>query len=142
MVHRGSPLVRVYPGLCGVHSIMRDMTPEMQAGLESPVIRPVVIAHLDILGDPISMWTGAGNFAPTGSPDEILNGKVYVPDRSFVDMSTVSEDDGIGGPLTIVLKGNDLNQDVLRQVVRDRRRWRGRDAYVWLGLLNEELNGV
>lgn len=120
----------------------RDMSIEMQVALEQPVIRPVLIAYLDILNDPIAMWTGVGNFAPNGSDDEVLNGKVFQSDKSFADMSDVSEDNGIGGPLTIILKANSLNEDALRQIVRDKRRWRSRKAYIWLGLLNEELNAV
>lgn len=120
----------------------RELTSAMQTALNQPTIRPVLIAYLDILSDPISMWTGAGTFQPTGSADAVLNGKTFHPDQSFADVSDIVEDQGIGGPVTLVLKANDLDEDALRQIVRDRREWRGRAAYLWLGLLNESLNAV
>ena len=120
----------------------RELSTAMQDAVEAPVIRPVLIAYLDIASDPISMWTGAGAFQPTGTPDAVLNGKTFVPDSVFADMSDILEDEGIGGPLTIILQGHDLDDAALRQMVRDRRQWRGRKAYFWLGLLNESLNAV
>jgi len=120
----------------------RTLTNEMGDALTSNVFRPVLIGFLDILGDPISMWTGTGTLYPVGTPDSVLNGKAFYPDQSFVDMSEIKEDRGIGGPLTIVLKANDIDADALRQIVKDRRRWRGRKAYVWMGILNETLNTV
>lgn len=121
---------------------MRDMSMQMQEGFEAPVIRPVLISYLDILGDSISMWTGPGAFSATGTPDSILNGKVFLSTESFVDASEITEDNGIGGPVSILLKANNINEDALRQMVRDKRRWRGRAAYMWMGLLNEDLNAV
>ena len=120
----------------------RDLTSTMQSALQQQTIRPVLISYLDIASDPISMWTGSGTFAPTGSPDAILNGKTFYSDQSFVDVSDIVEDQGIGGPVTIILKASDLDEDALRQVSRDRASWRGRPAYMWLGLLNETLNAV
>ena len=120
----------------------RDLTSEMLGAIEAPVIRPVLIAYLDIASDPIAMWTGAGTFQPTGSPDLILNGKSFLPNSAFADMSEIKEDEGIGGPITILLAGDSLDEAALRQIVRDRRQWRGRKAYFWLGLLNENLNAV
>ena len=55
------------------------------------------------------MWTGAGAFQPTGTPDAVLNGKTFVPDSVFADMSDILEDEGIGGPLTVILQGHDLD---------------------------------
>jgi hypothetical protein len=120
----------------------RPMTSAMSTALSGQVIRPVLIAYLDILSDPISMWTGAGTFVPTGSPDAILNGKTFYSSQSFADVSDIKEDQGIGGPVTIILKAEALDQDALRQIVRDRRQWRGRAAYLWMGLYNESLNAV
>lgn len=120
----------------------RDLTAAMATAIEQPVIRPVLIAYLDIASDPIAMWTGAGTFLPTGSDDAVLNGKTFYPDQSFIDVSEIVEDQGIGGPVTISLKADELDEDALRQIVRDRRAWRGRNAYLWMGLLNTDLNAV
>lgn len=120
----------------------RDLTASMLSAIGAPVIRPVLIAYLDIASDPIAMWTGAGTFQPTGSADAVLNGKSFSPDSAFADMSEILENEGIGGPITVILRGHSLDADALRQIVRDRRQWRGRKAFFWLGLLNEELNAV
>lgn len=120
----------------------RDLTASMLSAIEAPVIRPVLIAYLDIASDPIAMWTGAGTFQPTGSADAVLNGKSFSPASAFADMSEILENEGIGGPITVILRGHSLDADALRQIVRDRRQWRGRKAYFWLGLLNEQLNAV
>jgi hypothetical protein len=120
----------------------RELTTAMQAAIDAPVIRPVALAYLDIASDPIAMWTGPGSFQPTGSPDGVLNGKTFLPSAAFADMSEIQEDEGIGGPVTIVLQGSSLDEPALRQFVRDRRQWRGRRAYIWLGYLNENLYAV
>ena len=120
----------------------RPMTSAMGIALSEQVIRPVLIAYLDIASDPIAMWTGAGTFQPSGSPDSVLNGKSFFSSQSFADVSDIKEDQGIGGPVTLILKAEALDQDALRQLVRDRREWRGRPAYLWLGLFNESLNAV
>jgi hypothetical protein len=120
----------------------RDLTVAMQGALQDPVIRPVLIAYLDIDSDPISMWTGAGTFMPTGSGDSVLNGKTFYAAQSFVDVSDIVEDQGIGGPVTIILKAESLDQDALRQIARDRAAWRGRPAYLWMGLLDTDLKSV
>ena len=120
----------------------RDMTVEMREAIEAPVIRPVLLAYLDIQGDPITMWTGPGPLAIAGSPDAALNGKTFLPETVFADMSEISENEGIGGPITVVLQGSHLDDPTLRQLVRDKRAWRGHKAFVWLGMLNEDLNAV
>jgi hypothetical protein len=120
----------------------RPMTSAMSTALGSKTIRPVVIAYLDIASDPIAMWTGQGTFVPTGTGDAVLNGKMFYPEQAFADMSDVSEDQGIGGPVTVSLKANALDEDALRQVVRDRREWRGRAAYIWMGLYSEGFGSV
>ena len=120
----------------------RPMTAAMQTALNQQVIRPVLIAFMDIVSDPITMWTGPGAFAPTGSGDSVLDGKTFLSAESVADVSDIQEDQGIGGPVTILLKANNLNQDALRQFVRDRRAWRGRPAYLWMGLFDSTAVGV
>lgn len=110
----------------------------MQAAVQLKTFRPVVIAYLDILGDPIAMWTGNGDFAPSGGADPVLNGKVYYRSESFANISEIQQDESIGAPVVITLKANDLDESALRQVVRDKRRWLGRKAYVWLGIFDED----
>lgn len=117
---------------------MSDLTSDMQAAVQLKTFRPVVIAYLDILGDPIAMWTGNGDFAPSGGADPVLNGKVYYRSESFANISEIQQDESIGAPVVITLKANDLDESALRQVIRDKRRWLGRKAYVWLGIFDED----
>jgi hypothetical protein len=115
-----------------------DLTDDMQDAVEQKTFRPVVIAYLDILGDPIAMWTGNGDFAPSGGSDPVLNGKVYYRSESFASVSEIQQDEGIGAPVIVTLKANDLDESALRQVIRDKRRWLGRKAYIWLGVYDED----
>jgi hypothetical protein len=122
--------------------MLRDMSVAMQTAVDGPVFRPVLIAFLDIQTDPIGMWTGVGTLMPSGTPDSIINGKTFYPLSAFIDVSEIKEDDGIGGPVTVRLKGARLDEDALQQVVADKRQWQGRSAYLWLGIYNAQLNAV
>lgn len=113
----------------------RDITTGMSNALQHRVVRPVLIGRLDIATDPITGWLGPGVFAPTGTGDDALDGQSFDPMGPFVGMDDIQEDQGIGGPVTLSLAGHDLDEALLRQIVRDKRTWRGRDAWLWLGLL-------
>lgn len=117
---------------------MRDLTTQMQTGLQQRVVRPVLIGKLDIENDPVAAWTGHGLFAPSSSGDSELNGTTFDDAESFVSISDIKEDRGIGGPVTLTAMGHDLDEDLLRQVVRDKRAWRGKDAFLWLGLFDTD----
>lgn len=120
----------------------RNLNPDTSNALQASAVRPVLIGRLDILGDPIYSWTGPGLFVPTDSGDTALDGNTYDPAEAFIDISVVQEDQSIGGPVTITAKAHLRDEPLLRQLVRDRRAWRGRPAYLWLGLLNEAENAV
>jgi hypothetical protein len=121
---------------------MRDITAGMTTALGAGVIRPVLIGRLDIASDPVVAWTGPGVFAPTGTGDAALDGRTFLPLAPFLEMSPIEEDQGIGGPVTLALTGHDLDEETLRQVVRDKRQWRGQPAYLWLGLLAADEKSV
>ncbi len=116
----------------------RDLTSGMVTGLEAGVVRPVLLGRFDILTDPLVAWTGHGTFAPTGTGDPALDGQTFFSMAPYIELSNVVEDQGIGGPTTIVVSGHDLDEELLRQIVRDKRQWRGRGAWLWLGLLNAD----
>ena len=116
----------------------RDLTAGMVSGFTAGVIRPVLIGRFDIVSDPLTAWTGPGTLAPSGTGDAQLNGQVFVNVAPFIELSDVQEDQGIGGPVQITVSGHDLDEDLLRQVVRDQRVWRGQPAYLWIGLLNAD----
>lgn len=114
----------------------RDITAGTVTALTAGVIRPVLIGRLDIVADPVVAWTGPGTFLPTGSGDAALDGQTFFPMAPFVELSSINENQGIGGPATLTVAGHDLDDDLLLQIVNDKRAWRGRAGYLWLGLLN------
>ncbi|MFW6198567.1 MAG: hypothetical protein ACOC5E_01960 [Acidobacteriota bacterium] len=116
--------------------------PEMQSALEERVLRPVLIGRLEIEDDPVRAWTGPGLFQPQGTGDDALDGVTFDPISPPQSISEVQEDQGIGGPVTITMDAHDLDQAVLRQLVRDRRLYKGRPAWLWLGLLDEQQEAV
>ena len=120
----------------------RDITAGMVTGLEAGVVRPVLIGRFDILTDPLVAWTGPGTFAPAATGDPALDGQIFLGMAPYIELSNVVEDQGIGGPTTIVISGHDLDEELLQQIVRDRRQWRGRSAWLWLGLLNADESTV
>ncbi len=114
----------------------RDITAGMVTALEAGTVREVLIGRFDILTDPLVAWTGPGTFAPTGTNDPALDGQVFLGMAPYIELADVVEDQGIGGPTSITISGHDLDEELLRQIVRDKRTWRGRGAWLWLGLLN------
>jgi len=116
----------------------RDMTTAMSDALQETSVRPVLIGRFDIVSDPVYVWTGPGIFGPSGSGDSAMDGQNFDPLAPFVEISNIAEDQGIGGPVTITLSGQDLDETALRQVVRDKRQWRAQKAYLWSGLLDTD----
>ncbi len=116
----------------------RDLTAGMVTSLEASVIRPVLLGRFDIVTDPLIAWTGPGTFAPSASGDDALDGQVFVNLAPFLELSNITEDQGIGGPANITISGHDLDEDLLQQIVKDKRQWRGRSAWLWMGLLNTD----
>ena len=115
----------------------RDITAGMETALEAASLRPVLIGRLDFATDPITAWNGPGIFAPSGSGDAALDGQTFTRVDAIVDLSSIQEDQGIGAPVVLTVTAHDLDEEALRQVVRDKRAWRGRKAWLWMGLLNE-----
>ena len=116
----------------------RNISSDMQAGLEARAVRPVLITRLDIVGDPIYAWTGPGLFAPVGTGDPALDGIAFSPSDALVGISAISEDQSMGGPITLTATAHSEDEPLLRQVVRDRRKWLGQAAYLWMGLLDDD----
>ena len=112
-------------------------TAQVQTALEAPIVRPVLIARFDIAVDPVLGWTGPGLFAPTGTGDAALDGQIFDPQEAPVEVSDFVDNQGIGEAVTITMSAVDLDQDVLRQLVRDRRNYLGRKAWIWFGLLDD-----
>jgi len=116
----------------------RGLTGAMVTALDSGTIRPTLVGRFDIVTDPLTAWTGPGTFAPASTGDGALDGQVFVNFAPFLELSDIVEDQGIGGPTTITISGHDLDEDLLKQIVRDKRQWRGRKAWLWMGLMNAD----
>lgn len=114
----------------------RDIHASTDTALQANVVIPVLIGRLDIAVDPIIAWSGPGTFAPVATGDTAMDGQTFSPLAPFITLTNIAEDQGIGGPVTLTLAGHDLDEDALRQVVRDKRAWRGKKAYLWEGLLD------
>lgn len=114
----------------------RDITAGMKTALEAGTVRTVLLGRFDIVTDPLVAWTGPGTFAPTGTGDPALDGQVFLGMAPYIEITDIVEDQGIAGPTTIIVSGHDLDEELLRQVVKDKRQWRGQGAWLWLGLLN------
>lgn len=121
---------------------MRDLSSAMSTALDARVVRPVLIGRLDIQTDPVAAWNGPGVFAPSGTGDTELDGYTFDGIEGFIDLSSIKEDQGIGGPVTITAAAHDLDEVLLKQVVRDKRAWRGQAAFLWLGLLDDDTNVI
>lgn len=113
----------------------RPIDAAMKTALQAGTVRPVLIARLDILTDPVIAWTGPGVFSPSATGDAALDGQIFTSFLPALDITSILEDQGIGGPVSFVLTGHDLNETGLQQIVKDKRQWRGRKAWLWHGLL-------
>lgn len=120
----------------------RELHADAVTALQTSVIRPVLLVRLDILSDPLTAWTGPGLFAPTGTGDAALDDQIFAAAAPIVNLSEITEDKGIGGPVTLTVSGHALDEDLLRQIVRDKRQWRGRDAWLWMALLDDDQKTV
>lgn len=116
----------------------RDLTSATSTALQQRVVRPVLIVRLDFATDPITAWNGPGIFAPSGSGDAALDGQTFTRVDAVVELSPIKEDQGIGEPVVLTATAHDLDEEALRQVVRDKRAWRGKPAYIWVGLMDSD----
>ena len=116
----------------------RDLASATQTGLQAGPYCKVLIGRLDIASDPVYVWTGPGILLPSGTSDAALNGYSFSPAQGFVGISSFFENMGIGRPVTATLTGHDMDQELMRQVVRDKRTWRLQPAYIWAAILDTD----
>lgn len=102
------------------------------------VLQPIYIIRLDIATDPVQVWTGPGIFAPTGTGDTALDGYTFDSAPAVLSLSDAIESSENGSPLTLTAPASELDEVILRQVVRDKRQYQGRKAWIWLGFLDTD----
>lgn len=123
----------------------RDLHAQTATAVELPTLYPAWIVRLDILGDPVLVWTGLGSYAPTleATGDPQLAGLAYDGIANLGEISAVV--DGSRGSETVKLSlpGVDPDLDALKPIITDGRLWQFRQAWIWLLLLNEygEIQG-
>lgn len=129
--------------------------------LVAATVRPVYIGFLDIKDAPMRGWTGPGILVPTGTGDPDLDSETFEENVGAIDITDFSEDQGIGGPLTLTFAvteseggwiWGEAQWDVdifgqpggepYNQLVADRRVFMGRTAKFWLAFLSEDESSI
>jgi len=119
----------------------RPLAPATDNALEAPTVTLVYIVRLDIEGDPILVWTGYGDQLIDGTGDDALDGLTFSGITHLVgEVGAAADGQGGSAALELALPGVDLQDEAMRQVVYDRRRWQYRRAWVWMAFLDEEEN--
>jgi hypothetical protein len=120
--------------------MVRPLEAATANALNEPVIPLAAIVSLDIQDDPLLAWTGIGDltFAAAATGDAALDGKTFKGIGEIIEIKTVSE--GVGGSdgLEIAFPGVSLDNTMMKQVIRDRRRWQFKRALVWMMLLDPD----
>lgn len=74
--------------------------------------------------------------------DSILDGKTFKGVGSVIEVSGIEEGAGGSDSLEISFPGVDPNNDLMKQIIRDRRRWQFRRAVVWMLVLNPDTMAI
>src|SRR5690606_11127974 len=84
-----------------------------------------------------------GAFVPTETGDDDLDGNTFLEIDSAIDISEITQDRGIGQPVTITFSAGNMDQEaVVDELVKDRRNFLGRKAKLWLFFLNADEDSV
>lgn len=111
--------------------------------LAAAVVRPVIVGFLDFKDDPVRGWTGPGTFAPLGTGDADLDGETFGSTEGAVHITAFAQDLGLGGQVTVTFAAGEMDdEDVVLQIVADRRAYLGRTARFWLFFLNQAESSV
>lgn len=120
----------------------RDLDPATEAAVDASIVYPAWLFRLDIEGDPVIVWTGARDYTPTGTGDPALDGFTFERVGNIGDIGNIVDGRGGSQALNLRLPGVDLNDDALKQVVKDKRKWQFRQAWVWIATLDANYNVV
>lgn len=103
------------------------------AAASADVVHPITIIRIDIVDDPVLYWSGHGLFSPLGTGDSALDGNVFSSVAGISEISDVIGQDGMSDPVTASMFGVNIDDPLLRQIIRDGRRWRGVKCWIWQG---------
>lgn len=111
--------------------------------IAASVVRPVYIGWFDFKDDPIRGWTGPGVLVPTGTGDSDLDSETFDSVAGAIDISDFTEQGGLGGPITITFSAGEMDdEDIVLQLVGDRRAFQGRTVRIWLAFLNAAESAI
>lgn len=120
-----------------------NTTGAVGTALDGSTLNLAYIIRLDVVDDPLYAWTGFGDlvFAPGATGDAALDGTTFGGITHLIaEVGAVSDAQGGSGALEIVMPGVDLQDELMKQIIYDERRWQFRTAKVWLALLDEDGN--
>lgn len=121
----------------------RELHPATSAAVGEDVVYEGWFIRLDILGDPVIIWTGLQDkaFGP-GQADAALNNLTFAGMGQLSGLGSIV--DGRGGSQAVQLRlpGVDLNDEALRQVVFNKATWQRRQAWIWYATLDSNYNVV
>jgi hypothetical protein len=114
-----------------------------QGAIAQPIIHPVFVGFLDILGDPIRATTAPYSIAVSGTGDADLDGHTFsAVDATFVGVSPVQNKEGGSSTVTVTLSGLiGIDSDLLNQI-GNKANWQGRTARLWQMMYDENLQRV
>jgi hypothetical protein len=121
----------------------QNTTGAVGTALDSGSVNWAYIIRLDVEADPLFAWTGFGDlvFAPGQTGDTALDGFTFAGITHLIaEVGAVQDGQGGGGALEITLPGVDLTDEMMRQIVYDKRRWQFLPGWVWIALLDDNGN--
>ena len=111
--------------------------------LAAATVRPVVVGFLDFKDDQVFGWTGPGTFLPTGTGDPDLDGEAFTSSEGAVEITDFVENQELGGPVTVTFAAGDMvDEEIVQQLVADRRAFQGRRAKFWRFFLAADESSV
>jgi uncharacterized membrane protein YgcG len=116
----------------------RNLDPATREAAQSATVWPAWVIRLDIKDDPVLVWTGLGQYVPSGTGDAALDGLTFEGIANVGEIGAVVDAREGSQAVTLALAGVDLTDEALRQVVFDERTWQFRDAWLWVVLCDED----
>lgn len=112
----------------------RSITEPVAIAFGAPILNIAWIIRLEIEGDPIYAWTGLRPLnIPAGFfPDAKLNNTTFEGLANIASIGKIVDSVSGSGAVKLTLPGVRLDDDALRQVVYDKRKWQGLRAYIWV----------
>jgi hypothetical protein len=125
--------------------VARQLDPATKTATEAENLNFAWIIRLDIQTDPVLAWTGFGDltFAAGQTGDGALDGQTFQGITHLVaEIGAVGDGDSGSQALELRLPGVDLQDELLKQVVYDRRKWKFRQAWAWIALFDDAGNVI